>query len=931
MAQLADKLQSILRKGEVEQVAGFFRGMSENERRSLAPLVVDWCKLLELNWRGRFSKKAAAEVERLEVIENWHDLMPAAHVAALACASLAEMKLLQHRGRIQPESAVTVLTDRRPSWIDDYAELLCEEELRTFRGNWKQTRALVRAGLCRPPQHDNYVLEALNCIWPRYEQGKECPLVELLLKERDWLESDFWRLFEVDGNGEVSLTNCEKYRKSRDTWTDALIELSRRGVLSRDRLLDASLEALSRDFIQFRSGWFSRFHEALEPTHEERAARIDSYLRLLGSSIPPTVAFAINAVAIAEKNKPLTAAELIGALQPALTAKGKAVVRAAVQLLEAAANREPKSKQAICIAAIPALLNEAPEVQRAVFDLLDRHGDKQNAELRSKLQELEGAIAASLRPRLTSFLGTSAARTKTISVARETVTPKNPLSRVDKTRAIQPIANLDDLIHAAAAVLEEPSNPTEIERVLDGVSRFCDQRPEDFEPRTEPLRKRALKKRHPPGAWIPLPTVEHWLAKFILTWISGEDEFTNKLEGRAFGLVQCEPSPYEFLFRRLTAIGRHVRTRKAMPLLSAPTHVGGWIEPRALVERWLAWQKGGLEMDQHEQVLALLRLAPEGRDKALKATRDLKGESGQALEFALGCEHKTGKNAALWLAAWRSRQPHGDLPEFEAKHPRLGPDAGIGARYTWTAETERRESRDHAWTRLKFELTAEARLPKEADDSLLPVLCNGGWDAGENGKKMIRWAAQLWPANREAMFAHACKELGTAVGWADVGDRNYCAYVEPLAEPHTELRAMASLALALALAAEDGAIRSHGQDGLIAAISERRLDVNELGGAMARLLDSGFNKFARWAKSLREAARVSPAHARSVLDLLAQTFHGDPSKAPRDTSALLELLFELLSETGGKLNDARARDYIAALPFGGKTAKLGKQILGVGY
>lgn len=96
---------------------------------------------------------------------------------------------------------------------------------------------------------------------------------------------------------------------------------------------------------------------------------------------------------------------------------------------------------------------------------------------------------------------------------------------------------------------------------------------------------------------------------------------------------------------------------------------------------------------------------------------------------------------------------------------------------------------------------------------------------------------------------------------------------------------------------------------------------------MARLLDTGINKFARWAKSLAEVARVSSAHTRAVADLLARALHGDPAKAPRDIGALLELFFELLSETEGKLNDRVARDYIAALPFGGKTAKLGKQIL----
>ena len=61
-------------------------------------------------------------------------------------------------------------------------------------------------------------------------------------------------------------------------------------------LLDASLEALSRDFVQMRSGWFSRFHEELKPSLDERAARVDRYLLLLGSTIAPTVSFAVKAL-----------------------------------------------------------------------------------------------------------------------------------------------------------------------------------------------------------------------------------------------------------------------------------------------------------------------------------------------------------------------------------------------------------------------------------------------------------------------------------------------------------------------------------------------------------------------------------------------------------------------------------------------------------
>lgn len=920
----AEKLDQLLLGGEVAAVGKFFAGASETERRAVAPQVVEWGKRLNLNWRAQFNEKARAEALQSGVISNWHDLMPAANTAALACGSLPEIKALDRAGFVPAVAAVAILADRRPPWISDYAELLCEQELRTWGGNWKQVRALVKAGLCKPPKHDHYVLEALNCIWPRHEQGKSQPrLSELLLQERDWLETDFWRLFEVDGNGEVSLANCEKYNKAKETWTEGLVELSRRGVLPRERLLDASLAALSRDFIQFRAGWFSRFHEALQPTPAERAARMDVYLRLLASSIPPTVTFALNAIAVIEKVHPLPATKLIGALQPVLNAQGKAVIKTALQMLDAAAKREPEQKPLICGAVVSALLNETPDLQKGVFDFLDRHGDKQAVPLRSKLGEVADAVAASLKSRLAAWLGTAAVRAKQPSaIVTETVLPK-AVSRIDPDHAVEPIKNLDDLIHAAGAVLEDPADPNEIERVINGLIRFCDQRPNDFKQRTGPLRKRALKKREKAGVASWRPAVERGLAMFLLTWMDGTDGFTETPETLGHGCNQ-----YAFLFHRLKAVGRHVQSQKAMPLLSAPTHKGGWIEPRVLVERWLVWQASGVEVGSHEQVLALLRLAPEGRDHALIAARELTGESGQALRFALGEKLKTGSNAALWLAAWRSRQPFGDLPEFEAKHPRLGPDAGVGARFMWQAQGERRHHDKLSWTSLELEVRAEPKCSKKIESDLLPVLFHGLWETSEEGEKpLMRWATQLWPANLEAMFARGCGRLEISVDYADVSDREYCAYVEPLAEPGTELRSMACLALALGLAAQDNALRGHAQDGLIAAIAEGRLNMDELGQTMSRLLDTGINKFARWAKALRDVARISPRHARASADLITQALHGDPAKAPRDISALLELLFELMSETNGRFDDQKARDYVHSLKAGGKTAKLAKQIL----
>ena len=95
-------------------------------------------------------------------------------------------------------------------------------------------------------------------------------VIELLRRNPDLLVDDVWRLFEVEGGGENSLAAYDKYSREENTWRAALVELGEDGSLDRERLLDASLDALQRGFAQFRAQWFSAFHEALRPTPAER-------------------------------------------------------------------------------------------------------------------------------------------------------------------------------------------------------------------------------------------------------------------------------------------------------------------------------------------------------------------------------------------------------------------------------------------------------------------------------------------------------------------------------------------------------------------------------------------------------------------------------------------------------------------------------------
>lgn len=937
-----------LRAGDVQTIIRLFAGATEAQRREHAAAVMAWIRRIQLNEKSHYSSRARDQLAPGEELSDVHQLVPAAYAAVLACGTLAEVKSFYPAWALEL-GFVDVLKDRRPPWLDDYARFILDESRGRISGyGWRKVRSLVRAGLCRPPAHAGYVLGALEGIQPRqYEierhrceqAGLPLPepptMLDLLLAERDWLETAFWQLFELDGTGEVSLANHEKYGSMHYAWTEPLVELSRRGVLSRDRLLDASLAALSRDFIQFRAGWFSRFHEALRPTARERADRTDAYLALLASNIPPTVVFAIDGVTLADDERPIPAAKFLPALEPALNARGRAVVRSALDLLDRVAIREPSARPATARAAVTALLNPAIDVQRFALAWLEKHGDRTDADLRRRLDEVSGAVAASLRGRLQAWTAATPPATDrpasatvaiTPPVTRAAAVPPPPApaipDRTDPSRAIIPLASFDELLDQAAAILETPENPDDIERLLAALVRFAPHRPADFARRVGPLARRAVK-RVSPFSFKPHfdPIVQRSLAATVLSWLGDMDVFT-----RIPVFTSDGAEPFEFLLRRLRVIVDHVRRASPLPLLSAPTHRDGWIAPAALVERWCAWQQAGTAPDLHEQVVALLRLAPERRAEALPAAAVLTGESGAAVRHALGQNSRPGQNVALWLAAYRSHQPFGDLPGLEQLHPHLGPDAGRAAEYTWVA---RGESHGTA-ARVGHAFSIESRPPRpeHTDSACLPVLWHTPSEGmGSSSRTLVRWMAHLWPSHRESFFAHGLPRLQRAVDWSDNGDRETPGYLEPLLEPHTELRPMAGLALALGLAAQDPALRGHAQDALIAVISDGRLDAAVLGAAMARLLYIGNNKLMRWAKSLAEVARVSPRHAAAVADVLPRILHADPARAPRDLGALLELLVELSSETGLPLSDPQARAYLGALNGSGKVARLARQLL----
>jgi hypothetical protein len=905
-----------------------------------------------------------------------------AEVAVQAACSLSDLKQLGVRALPAEDLHFEIISARRPVWLDDWAKWLCE----AVPHRWPLVRRFVRQGLCRAPETDHYVLGMIVGVCVFHDNKNT--IYSALLEDPALLEQDVWRLFEVEGDKEFCLASRDKYSRGENHWTYALVRLAQEKKLSRARLLDASLDALQRDFSQFHAGWFSQFHEALEPTLKERQERFACYLALLASKIPPTVSFALKALGILAAEDKVDSRALVEALGPALWSRHKGTVRLALQLLDETARKHHGLRSQIGTVTVEALRHESPDVQKHAIGLLEKYATPIPAELAKALSERLDHVAASQRARLQKLIGVSIPTLQDVPAkphandGRDTTQEEalrqrarsldkkwralagvddllsaleensatipalelDPMAipRLDPARRIKPVGDLDELIDVFAHVLEDPEDPTEVERALDGVSRLCAQRPDDFTARTGPLRKRAMDRLAKlfAGPFVGCGVLAD-LCGVARAWLHGEVVLPLKKGVRRFDqtlhdyhydnskhLVQFFvyhlPTPRTFFSHRALDVARRGAAGEAAPLLAAPTHAGGWIDPRELVRRALLLDSLKHVADPGDQIQALLRLAPDCRAAAMKAAGKIAGEFGAAVRYALGAVEKIGANPSLWVAAARARGPFTDDGCLEKEHPGLGPDAGQTARHRASIQV-REKGKYHALV-----MDVEPR-PAQLVPELVTVIMNPQARKKDEYYHMETWETvadlrsilTVWPMQREGWFARVLPRFAQNLDWWEAVWPNR-TLLEPLLDPDLPLKPMALMMLALGLAAKQPGESGLATDSLIAAIDDTRLDASKLGATLAFL--APMTKCARLARTLGQAARVSPLHLQLVAQIIQGALRGDPAQAPRDVQATLELLKECLLELGASVSDADARKYLEGIKTGGRTARLVREL-----
>ena len=492
------------------------------------------------------------------------------------------------------DDVYAVAASRGAHFFETLARGLLGDEMRL---GWPLVRRAVREGLIERPDDIRYVEGIVFGVAPWGTLPAIDSTYDALLADPTLLDEDVWLLFEHDVAGTLANANASvptgkeivpghpQYERGENLWVRAFVRLAAEGRLDRTRLLDASLDALMRDFRASGVGWYATLHEALEPTEDERRARVDRYLALATSSAPAAVKEGLTALkAVGE----LPADELARVVPSVFAHRQKSLAIEALKLIESRAKKDADARPALLAAAAHALAHERADVQERALKLLERHpAEAPKAELLAYVD----AVSPLLRDRVSALTGIEAGAAEPRVVGDRFPEPRVPQPQPGEP--LERVRDVDELIELAAALLEGHGDGDDADRFLDGVARLCAERPPRFKQRTAGLMKQAGDATW----WRPaLSSGGMLVALVVRAWTRGQRPKSTRPNATLGGL----------LAHRALEVAARAAKRRPRPLAAFPSHVGGWVESAPSRETKAGLFRRG-SGDHYDRVAASLR------------------------------------------------------------------------------------------------------------------------------------------------------------------------------------------------------------------------------------------------------------------------------------------------------------------------------------
>jgi len=616
-----EQLRELLYHQQEKEIIPFLQEITPQQRKELAPTVRKLFKEYDqFIQEGSSYRNKMTEAERTIL-----------SYAAFVCYNRNDFAKASATWIIGKEHLDRILPWYCPAWFSDYINSFRDEDWMPYHFDYFYLVELAEKGYVQPHPHTIARLVVPVVFEHRERQNYFVP--ERLELHSITLEEHIWHLFQFETN--IHFSNRYIYfegKKAEEerSWAAVLQHYSATGKIDRLSLLKEALLASNRNFNKLLSGWFAGLFLLLKPTKAELLELQPELFVLFSSPHSKVVNTALQSAKGLADDLAFDACPF-WTMPPLLMASAKkSVVASALHILEKLGRKSKELRSLIALLAAQALVHKEESLQKKAAQMISKFGED-GAELKQTLSLYAPTMFSAVKGLLSAYL------------EEQTFDDGGPVPEVllisqstalDEAVMLNPISELDELVFLASQAFDN-NKPHHFDLVLDALVRLQNKVKAEDVSRIEPAFQRALKLFM--GEWRSgVGQLDGMLANLFLEFgqllmrrypqdtaslrrlyegFMSKNEQNKKLWEEHGSSVRFlgdwssikDREIYEPHRKLLEAVLDKLLNGNDAPLLSSPTHLPCWIDPKALVQRLAYYRQYGLEYNRTDLQIALCR------------------------------------------------------------------------------------------------------------------------------------------------------------------------------------------------------------------------------------------------------------------------------------------------------------------------------------
>ncbi|MCW3466752.1 DUF6493 family protein [Chitinophaga nivalis] len=915
-----ENLQTRIANETAEDLIPFLQQLDSNDKKALIPVIKQlnshYTEFVELE-KNRYGMRGTATQQRI------------LGIVSFVCLDKKDFEKTWYANSIlKKETLELLLPWYQPAWLGDL--ILSYEDREFVPFDYQLLMWLAAQGLAVPSPL--LVARLLPYAIYKSEQratGQKLYGPENLFVYPETLATHVWYLFEYPSD--INWVNGGGDTGDKTPWQLFFAANTANGKLDRERVLQACLQATTRNFNKVLSGWFVDLFTIMAPDEKELLLLRQSLLLSLGSPHSKVVNAALAAIKHIWSASGFDRDALLDHLPPVMTSDTKSVVMAGIALIEKLCPSYPDLRLKAVLLLCQALLSKQEAVQVKAAKLIAQYGVITDAVLKAQLEQLQDMLLVNTRKALADF-----ALPAPIAAA-EDITPEQAIIALTGAHnIIEPVTTTAELIFLASQAFENnaahhfdllPATLVTLQSQIDvpvlqalepafqrafviynrlpGNAGFLDQLLALFFLHYG----RLMATRFPEyGAYLLRQKGKHWWPQTVVLPPLAE-----------WGPAHSDGHIFMPARQLLVNALQKITAGDTLPLLSTPTHTPAWIDPLVLVQRLQQYQQQPHTPADMDFQVAITRCALQDTAAAWAlAVKELTGEYRQLMRFLLDTSampEPPFTQPQYWMQAGITKTPQATYPAFAAFSYNEFPAVYLHGQFEWTAMMEKylaygtydREKGEYEryeaeWPALRIALpentTAEVLLSSPAPllQAYLGIVPPYLSVTANDLQRLLL----LTPGHPDVLLARIIHHDMSSSSFAEVTEISHVtAIIRTLLELMVPLSAVGHLFVASCMFHADKTIRAYAAELWISGVMTGYIDSREIGRI------TGLEERIEWAPLKRftdliagSMIKISALHNRELEILLTTCLEQLPDKPIKDLKKLLELYHEVLSVNG---------------------------------